>query len=57
MSNLDWAIIVIYLVAVVGLGVTAGFLRRKNERGGARRFQLLQGVCPGDAGAKIRQHH
>src|SRR5580698_8630228 len=34
MSNLDWSIIAVYLLAVVGLGVTAGLLRRKNESGG-----------------------
>ena len=43
MSNLDWAIIVIYLVAVVGLGVAAGFLRRKNERGGEGGHYFLAG--------------
>jgi hypothetical protein len=34
MSGVDWGIIAIYLLAVVGLGVAAGFLRRKGERGG-----------------------
>jgi hypothetical protein len=34
MSSFDCAIIGIYLMAVVGLGVAAGFLRRKNEQGG-----------------------
>jgi SSS family solute:Na+ symporter len=43
MSNLDWAIIAIYLVAVVGLGVAAGFLRRKNERGGEGGHYFLAG--------------
>jgi len=43
MSHLDWAIIVIYLLAVVGLGVTAGFLRRKNERGGEGGHYFLAG--------------
>jgi SSS family solute:Na+ symporter len=33
MSSLDWSIIVIYLVAVVGLGVATGFLRRQGEGG------------------------
>src|SRR5271168_4220639 len=43
MSSLDWTIIVIYLIAVVGLGVTAGFLRRKNERGGEGGHYFLAG--------------
>ncbi|HEY3932768.1 MAG TPA: sodium/solute symporter, partial [Verrucomicrobiae bacterium] len=43
MSNLDWTIIVAYLLAVVGLGVTAGFLRRKNERGGEGGHYFLAG--------------
>src|ERR1700735_685300 len=43
MSNLDWAIIAIYLVAVVGLGVAAGQLRRKNERGGEGGHYFLAG--------------
>lgn len=34
MATLDWTIIVIYLLAVVGLGVAAGFWRRKGETGG-----------------------
>ena len=34
MSSVDWAIIAVYLLGVVGLGVAAGFLRRKNETGG-----------------------
>ena len=33
-SHLDWSIIIIYLLAVVGLGVAAGFVHRKNEQGG-----------------------
>ncbi|MCL5096532.1 MAG: sodium/solute symporter, partial [Candidatus Omnitrophica bacterium] len=32
-SNLDWGIIVIYLVGVVGIGVAAGFLRRRGGEG------------------------
>jgi solute:Na+ symporter, SSS family len=43
MSNLDWAIIAVYLAAVVGLGVAAGFLRRKNERGGEGGHYFLAG--------------
>src|SRR6266566_4865306 len=43
MSNLDWAIIVLYLLAIVGLGVGAGFLRRKNERGGEGGHYFLAG--------------
>lgn len=33
MSGLDWGIIVAYLVSVVGLGVTAGSLRRRGGEG------------------------
>src|SRR5271170_5470324 len=43
MSNLDWAIIAAYLLAVVGLGVAAGFLRRKNEHGGEGGHYFLAG--------------
>ena len=42
-SLLDWAIIAIYLIAVVGLGVAAGFLRRKGERGGEGGHYFLAG--------------
>jgi len=42
-SHLDWAIIAVYLVAVVGLGVAAGFLRRKGERGGEGGHYFLAG--------------
>src|SRR5512142_2546754 len=42
-SHLDWAIIALYLLAVVGLGVTAGFLRRKGERGGEGGHYFLAG--------------
>lgn len=38
-SHLDWAIIAIYLFAVVGLGVAAGFLHRNGR--GARSFDNL----------------
>jgi solute:Na+ symporter, SSS family len=43
MTNLDWAIIASYLVAVVGLGVAAGFLRRRGERGGEGGHYFLAG--------------
>jgi solute:Na+ symporter, SSS family len=43
MGNLDWTIIAIYLVGVVGIGVAAGFLRRKNERGGEGGHYFLAG--------------
>jgi len=34
MTHLDWAIIVAYLIGVVGIGVLAGFRRRKSTEGG-----------------------
>ncbi|MBI3852064.1 MAG: sodium/solute symporter [Verrucomicrobia bacterium] len=40
---LDWSIIAIYLLGVVGLGVVAGFLRRKGERGGEGGHYFLAG--------------
>src|SRR5271169_2372541 len=43
MSNLDWTIIAVYMMAVVGLGVAAGFLRRKGERGGEGGHYFLAG--------------
>ncbi len=43
MSQIDWIIIVIYLLAVVGLGVAAGFLHRKGERGGEGGHYFLAG--------------
>jgi SSS family solute:Na+ symporter len=43
MSTLDWAIIAAYLLAVVGLGVAAGFLRRKGVTGGAGGHYFLAG--------------
>jgi SSS family solute:Na+ symporter len=43
MSTVDWAIIAAYLLAVVGLGVAAGFLRRKGERGGEGGHYFLAG--------------
>jgi solute:Na+ symporter, SSS family len=33
MSRLDWGIIAVYLIGVVGLGVAAGFLRRRGGEG------------------------
>ncbi len=42
-SGLDWAIIALYLLAVVGLGVAAGFLRRKGESGGEGGHYFLAG--------------
>ncbi len=43
MSTVDWAIIAAYLLAVVGLGVAAGFLRRQGERGGEGGHYFLAG--------------
>src|SRR6267142_1829139 len=43
MGGLDWTIIAIYLLGVVGLGVAAGFLRRKNETGGEGSHYFLAG--------------
>ena len=43
MGPLDWTIIGIYLCGVVGLGVGAGFLRRKGERGGEGGHYFLAG--------------
>jgi len=43
MTGLDWGIIAIYMLAVVGLGVAAGFLRRKGERGGEGGHYFLAG--------------
>jgi solute:Na+ symporter, SSS family len=43
MSNVDWAIIGVYLLAIVGLGIAAGFLRRKSERGGEGGHYFLAG--------------
>jgi SSS family solute:Na+ symporter len=42
-SHLDWAIIAVYLLTVVGLGVAAGFLRRRGERGGEGGHYFLAG--------------
>jgi Na+/proline symporter len=43
MSNLDWAIIAIYLLAMVGLGMAAGLVRRKGRRGGDEGRYFLAG--------------
>src|SRR5512137_2324685 len=43
MSQLDWSSIISYLLAVVGLGIAAGFLRRKGERGGEGGHYFLAG--------------
>ena len=43
MDSLDWSIIAVYLAAVVGLGVAAGFWRRKSERGGEGGHYFLAG--------------
>ncbi|HEY5914564.1 MAG TPA: sodium/solute symporter [Verrucomicrobiae bacterium] len=42
-GGVDWAIIGLYLCAVVGLGVAAGFLRRRGERGGEGGHYFLAG--------------
>ena len=34
MTRLDWAIIAVYLLGVVGIGVLAGFRRSKSTEGG-----------------------
>lgn len=43
MDPFDWTIIAAYLVGVVGLGVAAGFWRRKSERGGEGGHYFLAG--------------
>ncbi|HSA03665.1 MAG TPA: sodium:solute symporter, partial [Candidatus Paceibacterota bacterium] len=43
MSSFDWVVIILYLLAVVGLGVAAGFLRRKGETGGEGGHYFLAG--------------
>lgn len=43
MSHIDWIIIAVYLVAIVGLGVAAGLSRRKNEQGGEGGHYFLAG--------------
>src|SRR5882757_5406417 len=43
MSHVDWIIIAVYLLAIVALGVAAGFQRRKNELGGEGGHYFLAG--------------
>lgn len=43
MSHVDWVIIAIYLLAIVGLGVAAGVRRRKDEEGGEGGHYFLAG--------------
>src|SRR5579863_928968 len=43
MSPLDWTLIAVYLIAVSGLGVAAGLVHRRNERGGAGGHYFLAG--------------
>lgn len=42
-DNLDWAIIVLYLMTVMGLGVAAGWVRGKTGRGGEGGHYFLAG--------------
>jgi SSS family solute:Na+ symporter len=43
MTTLDWTIIAVYLLAVVGLGIAAGFLQRKGGSGGEGGHYFLAG--------------
>src|ERR1700743_3655135 len=43
MSPIDWLIIAVYLLGVVGLGVAAGFQRRKSGKGGEGGHYFLAG--------------
>ena len=43
MSNVDWTIIAVYLIGIVGLGMAAGCMRRKNEHGGEGGHYFLAG--------------
>jgi SSS family solute:Na+ symporter len=43
MSSVDWTIIVAYLAGVIGLGVAAGFVRKKGETGGEGGHYFLAG--------------
>jgi solute:Na+ symporter, SSS family len=43
MNAVDWSIIAIYLLAVVGLGVAAGIRRGRNEKGGEGGHYFLAG--------------
>lgn len=42
-APLDWSLITLYLAAVVGLGLVAGFVHRKGERGGEGGHYFLAG--------------
>mgnify|MGYP000137233809 CR=1 FL=1 len=42
-APLDWSLIALYLAAVVGLGLAAGFVHRKGERGGEGGHYFLAG--------------
>jgi len=43
MNALDWTLIAVYLIAVSGLGIAAGFMHRRNERGGGSGHYFLAG--------------
>jgi solute:Na+ symporter, SSS family len=43
MSPLDWTLIAVYLIAVCGLGIVAGLVHRRNERGGEGGHYFLAG--------------
>ena len=43
MSNVDWAIVALYLLGIVGLGMLAALRRQKNERGGEGGHYFLAG--------------
>ena len=43
MTTIDWTIIAIYLLAVVGIGVAAGLIHRKGETGGESEHYFLAG--------------
>jgi SSS family solute:Na+ symporter len=43
MSGLDWGIIAVYMLGVVGIGVRAGFSRQKGEQGGEGGHYFLAG--------------
>jgi solute:Na+ symporter, SSS family len=43
MSPIDWVIIVVYLLAIVGVGIAAGSVQRKNEIGGEGCHYFLAG--------------
>src|SRR6266446_5713104 len=42
-SSFDWAIIAIYLIGIVSLGIMAGSVRRKHEQGGEGGHYFLAG--------------